>query len=382
MRVEPAAGRGGPDLPAATAGYHRGMAFDDEKLTKIVERFAHRHGGDGVHLAVEHVSSGERWVHGDAQAPLILSSITKMYTATVLVRLAVNGIVALTDPIGEFFDAATIRGIHLLRGEDSSARVTVGQLLAHTSGIADYLHDRRNAGGTLVDDVFRQDRGWHLDEALDTVRRELRPHFAPGTPGRAVMSSTDYLLAGRIIETLTGRSWAEAVERHITEPLALTNTWALGPGTMHRAEELPPLRDGERSLRIPQALASSQGHGALISTPADAIGFIRAFNDGRLLPRARVGAMQENWNRVIPPLRYGTGLMRYAVPRALAAAHAPHEFIGHAGGSGSFLFVCPGHDLVLAGTINRVRSRTLPFRLMSRVAAAAAAAVGTPAPSL
>jgi D-alanyl-D-alanine carboxypeptidase len=70
--------------------------------------------------------------------PIYIASITKLYTATAIMRLCEKGVLSLDDPMSRYLPEELIQGIHVYKGKDYSHEITIKQLLSHTSGIADY----------------------------------------------------------------------------------------------------------------------------------------------------------------------------------------------------------------------------------------------------
>ena len=74
--------------------------------------------------------------------PIYLASITKLYTATAIMRLYEKGALSLDDPMSKYLLERLIQGIHVYNGKDYSHEITIKELLSHTSGIADYLYEK------------------------------------------------------------------------------------------------------------------------------------------------------------------------------------------------------------------------------------------------
>jgi D-alanyl-D-alanine carboxypeptidase len=146
------------------------------------------------------------------------------------------------------------------------------------------------------------------------MSRGMPPHFAPGTPGKAYYSDTNYQLLGLVIERVTSRTYAQALKEQVLEPLGLSRSWL--EGETPPAGALPPaaLCYRKQDLVLPQAMASFGPDGGIVSTADESMIFLRAFFEGGLFPVSRLEEMQ-HWNRVFYPFRYGTGLMRFQVPR-------------------------------------------------------------------
>ena len=122
-----------------------------------------------------------------------------------------------------------------------------------------------------------------------------------------------------------------------------------------------PLRLGARVIDAPQALASMPGDGGAVSCLQDLAHFTKAFFDGRLFPKPLLDDLAP-WRRVFFPLRAGTGVLRFAVPRWLPPFRSGLEFIGHSGISGTIAFVCPASERMIVGTVNQLQDRERPYR--------------------
>ena len=134
--------------------------------------------------------------------PFAIASVTKTFTAAVVLQLVDEGRVELDKEVNDYLPELTIA-----RG------VTVRQLLSHTSGIADLLAPMRNRLNA------EPARIWQPAEVLALLGPST---FAPGTSW--AYSNTNYVIAGLVVETVTGNPFAAELERRITDPLKLRGT--------------------------------------------------------------------------------------------------------------------------------------------------------------
>ncbi|HSK16300.1 MAG TPA: hypothetical protein VK915_09025, partial [Gaiellaceae bacterium] len=99
----------------------------------------------------------------------------------------------------------------------------------------------------------------------------------------------------------------------------------------------------------------------------ETLAFVRALVAGQVFADpSTAGLMRERWIPIGYPLQYGLGMMRFRVNRLIAPGRRPVTLVGHSGASGSWAFHCPEHDVFLAGTVDQLGARGLPFRLMAR----------------
>jgi CubicO group peptidase (beta-lactamase class C family) len=201
-------------------------ATPDEQLQQLLDRWRQRADLPAVTLAVDGpgydrfvTASGTEERGGDtavtADAQFRVASTTKLFVATVVLQLVEEGRLGLDGPVATY-----VPGFRHARG------VTIRQLLNHTSGIPDYTRTDQFHEGLLE----HRDRVWSTDELLALVAA-VRRDFAPGTA--YLYSNTGYLLLGRVIDTVTGSTWATEIRRRILDPLRMRHTYVAS------AEPLP-----------------------------------------------------------------------------------------------------------------------------------------------
>ncbi|MCK7621633.1 beta-lactamase family protein [Streptomyces sp. RS10V-4] len=232
-------------------------------------------------------------------------SNTKTFTAVVVLQLVAEGKVELDAPIERYLPG-------LVRGEGIDGRkITVRQLLRHTSGLPNYTE-------FLSADPFGEDRHrYYQPRDLLDVAFAHKALFAPGA--KWSYSNTNYIVAGLLIERVTGRPFAEQVSKRVVEPLGLRHTYvpaegeeeiqgahprgyhASGPGgAMNDVTELDP--------------SWGWAAGSLVTSPSDLNRFFSALLGGRLLKPAQLAQMKTTVRMPdrpgAPTEAYGLGLIR------------------------------------------------------------------------
>jgi D-alanyl-D-alanine carboxypeptidase len=134
--------------------------------------------------------------------PFAIASVTKTFTAAIVLQLVEERRVELDAAVNDYLPE-----VSLARG------VSVRQLLGHTSGIADLLAPMRNRLNA------EPSRVWQPAEVLALLGPST---FAPGTSWG--YSNTNYLIAGMLVERVTGHPFTDELERRITRPLKLLGT--------------------------------------------------------------------------------------------------------------------------------------------------------------
>ncbi len=231
-----------------------------------------------------------------------IGSNTKAFTAVVALQLVGEGRIRLDAAVDTYLPG-------LVRGQGiDGRRITVRQLLQQTSGLPNYSN-------YLGDDV----RYFEPRELLDLALRH-EADFAPGAKWE--YSNTNYVLAGLIIQQVTGRPLAQEIDRRVIERIGLRHTYFPAPGDATIREAHPegyyqdspgaPLRD------VTQTDPSwGWAAGQLISTTSDLNRFFTELLAGHLLPPAQLAQMRTTVpaeSTFGPGARYGLGLVSRPLP--------------------------------------------------------------------
>ncbi|MFE0704692.1 serine hydrolase domain-containing protein [Streptomyces sp. NPDC058872] len=277
-----------------------------------------------------------------------VGSITKTFTATVLLQLQAEGRIDLDDPVEKWLPGV-VRG----NGHDGT-RITVRQLLNHTSGIYNYTSDRGFQQKVFGAGFLEHRYDTWTPRQLVSLAMAHEPDFAPGTDWN--YSNTNFVLAGMVIEEVTGRPYGKAVENRIIKPLKLRATSVPGTRSAMPKPSSPAYStlsaDGNAPVHDVSALNPSiaGAAGEMVSDSRDLQTFYRALLKGRLLPKS---AWEEMSTTVPisadrPDVGYGLGIMKQELS-------CGKEVWGHGGGihgSASFAQVTRDGAHSLAGNFN------------------------------
>lgn len=265
-----------------------------------------------------------------------VGSITKLFTAVMVLELADEGKLSLDDPLSKYQP----------RFPDGQA-VTLRMLLSHSSGIWDYadLH----LPIELVPLVASQ--SYAPQDIIDFVASKP-VYFAPGSGFH--YSNSNYIILGRIIEQVTGSTYDEQLHRRIIDKLGLTHTYFAGfdplPSSALRGYALAGDQFRDRTAWENPSLAWSAG--SIVSNAQDLAHFITALFDGELVSAASLAQMQQGRDTGFGG-QYGLGLMMFDLPGGRA--------YGHSGETLSFsteLYIQPQSGMVLVVLANLAFCRT------------------------
>jgi D-alanyl-D-alanine carboxypeptidase len=135
-----------------------------------------------------------------------IGSVTKTFTATLLLQAEAEGLLSLDDTIDQY-----------VKGVPNGDEITLRQMANMTSGLADYSVNEQ-----FMDAVFSHpERVWTPQEVV-RIGIEDSPIFDPGTDG--YYSNTNYILLGLVLEQVTGKPLERLYSKQIIKPLHLKET--------------------------------------------------------------------------------------------------------------------------------------------------------------
>lgn len=239
-----------------------------------------------------------------------LGSVTKQFTGAAIMLLVEEGRVELDASVQTYLPEYPSHGHDM----------TVRHLLTHTSGIFNYTSIPGYMGGAGI----RAD----LDtQALIAVFSELEMDFAPGT--RFSYSNSGYVLAGAIVEAVSGQSYAEFIQTRIFGPLGMKDSHYGGRQLISgRASGYTNGADGPANAGF---LSMTQPHaaGSLLSTVDDLLIWNTGLFEGSLLTSSSVEEM-------IEPMRLNSGELSHYGLGFTVSDFRGERSISHGGGIHGF----------------------------------------------
>jgi D-alanyl-D-alanine carboxypeptidase len=301
-----------------------------ERLLAKLQAMALRASLPGVSVAIVW-DDGRTWVGTAGQADVAshrpvtpdsgfaLASISKTFTAAVVLQLVEEGRLDLDAPVAPLLPAYGL-----------DKRVTLRMLLDHTSGLADFFFNPR------IDALLQgaPDATWTAQRSWSMVPK---PVARPGK--RWSYSNTNYLLLGEVVEAVTGTSLATEIRTRLLDPLGLDQTWyqaAERPlADLTTGYRLITNRNGKVKARavapasdvmpFRSVVTAAGGAGSIASTALDTARWMQAFAGGRVLtPR-----MQQTMLADVPrtearhaSIPYGLGIQEVTILGREALGHS------------------------------------------------------------
>ncbi len=314
-------------LALFVAGYTQ--TLDKAKLDQFFDRLAEKNKAmgsltiakDGKVLYTRAI--GYSQINGTEKKPLTaanrfrIASITKMFTAAMILQLVEEGKLKLTNTLDKFFPQIP-----------NAKKITIVQILSHRSGIPNVRRDQA---------TWKPGEPVTKDEMLALIVKGT-PEFEPDTKNS--YSNSGYFLLGLILEKLTGKPYEQALEERINSKIGLKDTYqATGRIDVTKGEALTYINTGsdwKQGFETHPSLGFQ-----LISTPGDMAKFIQSLFDLKLISQDSLNQMKTMRDDE------GLGMVTFTF--------AGKTFYGDTGGGdnyGSWLAYQPEEKLVVAYMTN------------------------------
>ena len=314
-------------LALFTPGY--AQTLDKAKLDQFFDRLTEKNKAMGSLVIVKDDkvlytrAIGYSQINGTEKKPLTaanrfrIASITKMFTATMILQLVEEGKLKLTDTLDKFFPQVP-----------NAQKITILHILSHRSGIPNVRRDQA---------TWKPGEPVTKDEMLALIVKGA-PEFEPDTKNS--YSNSGYFLLGLILEKLTGKPYEQALEERINSKIGLKDTYqATGRIDVNKGEALTYINTGsdwKQGFETHPSLGFQ-----LISTPGDMAKFIQSLFDLKLISQDSLNQMKTMRDDE------GLGMVTFTF--------AGKTFYGDTGGGdnyGSWLAYQPEEKLVVAYTTN------------------------------
>jgi CubicO group peptidase (beta-lactamase class C family) len=283
-----------------------GARADSFVAEEFVSDYAAKHDFSGTILVAQHGKSSYVKSFGLADIAFKvpntpatrykIASITKAFTAVLILQLQEQGRLDTNK---------TIRTYLPDYGGEGADKVTIHQLLNHTSGLMNF--DQVSDAEAAIRDGLPNYQRPHTSDQLVSKFCSGPLVATPGT--KFAYNNGDYIVLGKIIERIHGKTFEQVLKERILNPLHMSDT-----GMLHQSTILPGLantyffRDDLKALAndLPVYPENWYASGAMYSTVNDLLAFSNALFDGKLIGRDALAAMSK------PGLDdYGYGVWAY-----------------------------------------------------------------------
>jgi len=281
-----------------------------------------------------------------------IGSITKLFTAAVILQLIEEGLIGLEDFYFDLINEDTIKilsGLHILEETDYSKKISIHHLLQHSSGLQSYFSDDERFLNYVIQHPA-QFWDWRLVmEKYFQFELNLKPSFAPGNGFH--YSDTNYLLLAILIGQITNEPLQQVYREKIITPLGLNDTYL---EFYELPEQIKPVVYPYYGVYSLENVNTSfdWGGGGLISTMNDLDIFIRSLIKGNLFKKTEslnlLMRLQKTYSvtdKTSLSIQYGLGIQKKDFPG--------FSFFGHNSAYASMLFYEPEKDISIILSLNQ-----------------------------
>jgi len=214
----------------------------------------------------------KRKIPDSPDAQFRLGSLTKQFTAALILLLQQDGKLQVADPVSKYLDDAP----------QTWKKITLANLLGHTSGIPNFTSDPAFRTWSLRPHSHAEEIGLFRDKPLE---------FAPGS--RYEYSNSNYEVLGAVIEKVSGRDYGELLRERIFEPLEMKNSGLDADGLIlpRRAQGYRDSKDWGLAPAQSESMTIPWAAGSIYSTTGDLLRWEHGLFGGKILNDASLQAM-------------------------------------------------------------------------------------------
>lgn len=199
-----------------------------------------------------------------------IGSITKMFTAVMIMQLIEEKKLTLNTPLNKFY-----------RKIPNAKKITISHLLKHQSGIFNFTGDPEYPTYMMYP---------HSEKEMVSIISKPDPEFEPGT--KTTYSNANYVLLGFIVQKLTKKSYQQALSERITSKLRIRNTYYGNKANLQKNEARSyKWQMNDWQIEPETDMSIPHGAGAIVSTPTDLTKFIEGLFNHKLVKESSLKQM-------------------------------------------------------------------------------------------
>jgi D-alanyl-D-alanine carboxypeptidase len=307
-----------------------------EKIDQILQKTASKNAAADTQVRIfseklgidyRYESEGGRPFHG--------ASIGKVFVAALLIQMAHEKKISLDQKIHEILDPKYLTELFVVDGKDYSNEVTIRQLATHTSGINDYFESKSSNDSSFIEQVVSEpNHFWTPDELLGYTRTYQK---AVGRPDEKFFySDTGYILLGKILEKISGKTYADLLSQQIFSRLGMSESYLYAYPTKNAPESMAPLYVNNVDVSKMTSLSCDWSGGGIVTTTDDLLLFQAALHEGRF--GKLMGEQAGFPNKFRRGMHYGFGMMELHFNEFFFLLRGMPRLKGHIGITSTHMF--------------------------------------------
>ena len=333
-----------------------------QKLQALINSIIDKESEDPIHNAVLLVDCPKiKWKGAagiaDGKSELMtadhkikIASIGKTFTATIILQLTEEDHFRLNDTIDKYLDnpIVDLDNLHIYKGTSYGRKITIEQLLSHTSGIKDYMEDPRFIPDVLEYPKIQYSPAKILKKYYEYKTNE-KAAFPPGKDFN--YSDVNYVLLAMIIENVTGESFQEQLKSRIFDRLGMDNSYLEYYEEPRGDKSLSHAFFSTMDLVLDVNTSFDWGGGGIVSTCEELNTFFRALLDGELFRE------KSTLEHMIAAAEKGRGGMDYDYGLGIMKrSFHGLTFYGHGGAYDCDAFYCPEKNISICMSLNQMNT--------------------------
>ena len=209
------------------------------------------------------MANAEWSVPNTPEAKFRLGSLTKQFTAALVMQLQQEGKLNIDEPVSKYLPDAP----------KAWEKITLAELLGHTSGIPNFTSFKEFRAWSMSPHTTEEELAFFRDKPLD---------FEPGS--KFEYSNSNYEVLGAVIEKVSGKKYGEMLKERLFDPLGMKDT-GLDQDGLVLAKRAEGYGDGPKGLEVPrsESMTVPWAAGSLYSTTGDLLKWERGLFDGKVV---------------------------------------------------------------------------------------------------
>ncbi len=278
----------------------------------------------------------------ESRRPYHAASVGKVFVTALLLQLSNEGKLGIDQKITELLTTEDLKDLFVVDGKDYSPEVTVRQLTTHTSGINDYFESKSSNKSSFIDQVITDsEHFWTPDELLDYTRKYQKAIALPGV--KFFYTDTGYILLGKILEKVSGMSYADLLSKRIFEPFAMNDSYLYSHSPLNKPQNVAPLYVKNVDISRMKSLSCDWSGGGVITTTDDLLRFQTALHSGKF---GNILGEQAGFpHKFRRGMHYGFGMMELHFNEFFFLLRGLPNMTGHIGITATHMFYDDVHDV-------------------------------------
>lgn len=336
----------------------------ENKIEKIISKSTKKHHIEAYVFSEKH---NVDYRYPQEEVPYHIASVGKIFTAVLIMMLEEKKKLSINDKISEYLDEKVLDRLFIYQGRDYANEVTIDHLLSHTSGCADYFEGKVEKGVPFIDLVLNHpDKLWNCDMTIDFSRENQKAVAVPGQ--KFLYSDTGYNLLGKIIESITRKTFHENLHNLFFNPLKMNHSYLMYQSKSNvPSSNIDTIWVNQIEISKFTSLSCDWAGGGIVSTVSDMLKFNIALHQGELISMENLEKLVKPKNKYRFGIYYGLGIMSFNFSPLQLLSRNPNLYYGHTGFFGTHMYYNPESKTHIVLNFGNTNAMNTSFQLMTKI---------------